>query len=234
MSLRTLLSSLLGLVLVVGALATGAAADESLNPHRPWNGKKVYLSPARHAPDNVGCLSYGENSGSLTVARAAASSPYRDGAHFPDLLGQGNLRSRGYQVRIGNGTVSTAIANSNAWNATVHVPVHSNARNESCSNSTLSSHGTWVMYVSTGGSSLSSNILSYVGPKSPGTNDITCTDTACAGYSLAELRQTNAVAAYVESEFHTWNQGVNWIRTAQQQWGYRVAAGIDSYLGYPR
>lgn len=133
-----------------------------------------------------------------------------------------------------NGTVNTAIANSNAWNATVHVPLHTNARSESCSNSTPSAHGTWVMYVSAGGNSLSSKILTYVGPKSPGTNDMVCTDTACSGFPLAELRQTDAVAAYVESEFHTWNQGVTWIRSANQQWGFRVAAGVDAYVGYPR
>ncbi len=111
--------------------------------------------------------------------------------------------------------------------------MHSNAVEPYSCTTTLPVYGTWVMYGSSSGQSLSSKILSYVGWKSPGSNDQTCTDDVCYGGPLGEITQTNAVAAYVESEFHSWNSGKAWLGTSNTQWGFRVAAGVDSHLGYP-
>lgn len=65
---------------VVGALfgalpaSQPAQADVSYEPYYAWNGYRIYLSPARHSPDNVGCGGYKENSGSYGVAIAATNS----------------------------------------------------------------------------------------------------------------------------------------------------------------
>lgn len=210
------------------------SADYTYEPYYAWNGYRIYLSPARHSPDNSGCGSYSENTGAYNVAYAATNSSYVDGVSFP-MPDRGNFRVRGYRVRIGTGTITSAISNSNAWAAHRHIPIHSNARSPyTCSSTASSQNGTWVMYRSSAGSTLASHILSPLGWKSPGTNDRKCTDMVCSGYVLGELSQTNAVAAYLEAEFHTWNTGVNWLRTANTQWGWRLASGVDTNLGYPR
>lgn len=224
---------------VVGALfgalpaSQPAQADVSYEPYYAWNGYRIYLSPARHSPDNVGCGGYKENSGSYGVAIAATNSSYVDGVQFP-MPDTGNLRVRGYKVRIGTGTVRTAIDNSNAWAAHRHVPIHSNAVGSYTCSQSRPGYGTWVMYRSSGGSNLAADIESKIGPKSPGTGDRICTDQVCFGGTLAELSQTNAVAAYLESEFHTWNSGVAWLQSTNRQWGWRLASGIDTDLGFPR
>ena len=95
-------------------------------------------------------------------------------------------------------------------------------------------HGTMVMYASSTGQSLATHINTWVGPASPGTNDKVCLDTTCSTGPLAELRQTNAASAYAELEYHTWNIGVNWIKSSQTQWAWRIGQAVDKYLGTPR
>lgn len=209
-------------------------ADSIYSPYGNWNGYKVYLSPSRHSPDNSGCGTFKENVGARDTAQAATYSPYRNGVYYPTWQDRGSLSARGYRTRIGDGTINTAISNSNAWGADLHIPIHSNAQAFNCSTTYNSYGGTWVMYRSSAGSALSDDIRDTVGPSSPGTGDRICTDQACAGYNLGELRYTDAVAAYLEQDFHTWDRGVSWIRSSYPQWGWRIGNGIDVYLGYPR
>lgn len=225
----------------VGALAlltvflvapTHAYADSTYEPYSTWNGYKVYLSPANHGNSNIGCNGYNETLAARKIALAAATSPYVDGA-YQIQANQGNLRARGYKVRIGYGTYIANTDSSNAWGADIHIPIHSNARTEACTNTTASGHGTWVMYTSTSGGELSTSLKSTVGASSPGTADRICTDSVCFGGSLYELRHTTAVAAYLETDFHTWNSGVSWLNSAHTRWAWRIGSAVDSWLGYP-
>ena len=233
----------LGLLTATAALTAlqpqPASADEFYYSYGAWNGKKVYLSPARHsdAGGRGECGGNNENAMAFTTARAATN-----GDHYGDYTqdyssptGAGrNLRARGYQVRIGTGTINTAITNSNAWGTHIHIPIHSNARTESCTNTVLSPHGTVVISASAAGASLSTQMRYAHEASSPGTGDQTCTDTSgCTSITLAELRQTTAVASYLEADFHSWNTGVNWVRSGHR-WGWRISWGVDRYLGYPR
>ena len=121
--------------------------------------------------------------------------------------------------------------------ATVHIPIHSNAAPSlPCNSTTTSRFGTIVLYKdnSTSGSNFATALKNAISPRSPGTGDRTCpnSDTSCTTvYPLAEL-QTNAVSGYVESEFHSWTTGVNWINDYSGPW--RIGLGVDTYLGYPR
>jgi hypothetical protein len=145
-----------------------------------------------------------------------------------------NLRVRGYRVRVGTGTVSSRIADSNAYGAKLHIALHSNAPGGtySCTSTSTSGKGTMVMYYGSSSQRLAGLIKTEVGDSSPGTSDKICTDTTCSGQSLGELRSTKAVSAYAEIEYHTWNNGVSWIRNTYYAW--HLGQAVDEYLGYPR
>jgi hypothetical protein len=227
-------------------LLTSALAQSDLiyEPISAWNGKKVYLSPARHSDaggrgecvGSQGMGSLDENTSAYRFAYYAATGNYVGSSTSTSIYR--NLRARGYKVRIGRGTVSSAISNSNAWGATVHIPIHSNARSESCGNTDASKHGTHLIYKSygaTGGEGLSGHIKNTVGAASPGTNDLICHNSStCTLFNcLGELCNTSAKAAYLEREFHTWNSGAKWI-SADEYNTWRLGWAIDLFLGYPR
>jgi hypothetical protein len=226
-TLRRLLSGLAALALVSSgllALAPAAAADVTYVPES-WNGKVIYLSQACHdrgdtvCHTNTGCDRFSENINSRMVAISAAT---QQGSKRLNLL------ERGYKVVRGNGLTRANIANSNRVGADVHVPIHSNAINRSCeSKFSADRYGTHVMYVSSAGRECAQIMKSRVGSVSPGTNDARQYRT-----DLGELNQTNAVACYLEQEYHVWNRGVNWMRD-RNAWSWRIASSIDAYLGYP-
>jgi hypothetical protein len=216
----------------------GARADEIYDPYNSWNGYKVYLSPARHsdAGNRGECGNNNENNMAYNSSWHATN-----GWHYNDVYNDTsayrNLRARGYQVRIGTGTLQSAIDNSNAWGANLHIPMHSNASgNTDCNTTNSSAFGTVVIYRdgNTNGQSLANQLKDKVGYKSPGTNDYTCYNPnhPCTLIDLGELRLINATAAYQESEFHNWWTGVNWIN--DYSWPWRMGWAIDQFLGYPR
>lgn len=226
------------LVLTVGALllqavaavslASAAQADATYNPST-WNGYTIYLSQACHDGNdgtpggpcipNIGCNSFNENSQSFTTAVSAAIGTYS----------QENLIERGYRTIRGTGTASQNIASSNAAGARMHIPLHTNAQGQgACGGSTAASvNGTQPQYVSSGGSRCSDLMVSSIGPASPGTNDRKVYRT-----NLGELNSTNAVACYLEAEYHTWPSGVAWIQD-EGTWSWRIGWTVDQYFGYP-
>lgn len=227
--MRSILRGAAAAVLAAAGWGGPAKAQDLLyDPTVTWNTYRIYLSPARHtdAGGRGECGGNNENNMAYDVAwTATTGDPGYD------------LRSRGFKVRIGRGTISTAISNSNAWAAHIHVPLHSNARTTTCTNTTASSFGTNVIYYSssTNGQALANRINYWVGYESPGTNDYICPNPGhpCTTINLGELSQTSAVAAYSETEFHVWNTGVNWL-TNELPWAWYLAVAIDEHLGYPR
>jgi hypothetical protein len=237
---------LFSIALMLLMLITNAsfAADLIYDPLTKWNGKKVYLSPARHSNagsrgecrGSAGMGSLNENTAAYRFAYYAATGDYVGNKKSTSQYR--NLRTRGYKVRIGRGTISSAIRNSNAWGATVHIPIHSNARSESCSNNTANRHGTHVIYKSygsKGGQGLSEELKKTIGPASPGTNDLICHNSSnCTAFDcLGELCKTVAKAAYLEREFHSWNRGAKWMKTDHYN-TWRLGYAVDKFLGYPR
>jgi hypothetical protein len=167
---------------------------------------------------NHGCGGYSENAQSEATALHAING-VRD-----DRL---NLLERGYRVRRGTGTLNQNVNSSNNYGAHLHIPVHSNARNEKCDNADDTRHGTLMMYVSTAGRECAASFVRWFGPASPGTNDVSSYRS-----NLGELNNTNAPACYLEMEFHTWNTGKNWL-TGEHAYSWRIGKSIDQYLGYP-
>lgn len=213
------------------------AADDIYNPYGVWNGKRIYLSPATHP--NSGsrgeCLNQSENSMAYGLAYWAANTTTYNG-QTNSTSEYRNLRSRGYLVRIGRSNYTQAVTNSNSWNATLHIPLHSNAPGGtfSCSNTTASSWGARVMYQSTADSELANDMKVGIGGATPGTSDRICTVPQCSSFTtLHELSAPNAVAAYMETEFHTWNTGASFLGTPVN-WAWRIGSGVDAYLNFPR
>lgn len=225
--LRRFLSGVVTLSVLGGgclALAPAAAADVTYVPET-WNGKVIYLSQACHdrgdtvCHTNTGCDEFSENGNSYRVALSAATQ--RDPNHL-------NLLERGYKVVRGNGLTRTNIANSNRLGADLHVPIHSNAINKACeSGFSPERYGTQVLYVSDAGRRCAQIMVNHLGPVSPGTND-----TRRFRSDLGELNQTNAMACYLEQEYHVWNEGVNWMRN-RDNWSWRIGVAVDITLGYP-
>lgn len=137
-----------------------------------------------------------------------------------------NLVERGYRVRVGEGTLSQNVANSNSWGADMHVPLHTNARGEQCTNTNNDVHGTEGLYHQNNDRTCATTLKNQVGQVSPGNNDVIIFRD-----NLGEL-ETNAVTCYLEAEYHTWNRGVNWIED-EVNWTWRIGQTVDLYFNWP-
>lgn len=220
--MRTYLRSASVLVLALFMLASipgmSLANTTYYPPAGTWNGYKVYLSPAYHVPDNVGCDNYQESAGASNIANAAKNT----------------LLSYGYQVRIGSGDYQANTTDSNAWGSSVHVPIHSNAGTWDCTGQNSANGGTWLIYADTADYNVGVKVLDSMRSYSPGTTDQICSDTSgCTAFTLHELRSTNMPAAYVEAAFHTYGPDEDWLLQYATV-GERIAVGIDQYFGSPR
>ncbi len=204
----------------------GAGPHDGISsPHT--NGLLVYLSRACHnasgssvCRENVGCDAYGENAGSGVIARWASNS----------------LTARGYMVRIGTGTRQTNIRDSNALNAQIHIPIHTNAESNNpaawdCNprSTNLARGGTHVFhYGGPADDQLARLLEDEVGDLSPGTSDTTSVRS-----DLAELNQTDARAAYLEVGYHTFGPDVGFLRNPGA-WAWTIGEAIDRCRGFPR
>jgi N-acetylmuramoyl-L-alanine amidase len=219
--IRVLVAALLVATAAIGYDAGTASADSTYVPlPGSWNTKKVYLSPASHSPDNIGCDSYAESAGARAIATKVKDY----------------LFARGFAVRVGTGTYTQNVTSSNSWGSHVHIPIHSNATTSDCSSPyNYSLGGSWLMYKpgSTPGSNLSQKIFDQLKASSPGTWDLKNTDEYLSGKQLYELRYTNMPSAYVEAAFHTFRPDVDWLRLTTTV-GNKIGAGIDNYFGNPR
>ena len=217
------LLAVLASVLLVAAMAGPVAAHDGSHPNdhifQPgvtWNGYRIYLSPAHHwVGDKFGCDGYSEHTNMHALAHESA------------ILGAGTFSSRGYKVRVGHGDPDDAVYRSNIWPADRHISLHSNAHGGS-TGCGFSNGGTVVFYYpgSSVGSNLATNLKNALDESSPGTNDYTATHT------LYELANTTAPAAYVETEFHDWVTGKNWL-VDYQGWAWRIGWAVDVHLDYP-
>ena len=190
-------------------------ANEIFYPVSKTNSYKVYLSPAYHSPDKTDCNSFSENYNSKEIARQSAL----------------DLRSMGYTVRLGTGSPSANITNSNNWNTDFHVPVHTNAKSTfDCSSTNEKNGGTVTMYAANKSSTPATKILDAMRSSSPGTGDTYFADTGSAPGYLGELRDTNRMSAYIEVGYHTYGKDVTWLLNHNLA-GQAVTNGIHNATG---
>lgn len=204
------------------------------------NYHRVYLSGASHAPDNQTCLSLRgvpsstENDLGWANAWSAADGFSDNDDVYPSTY---DLTERGYTVQVGYDTNQEKVNQANAFGAHVFVPVHSNGGAASTCARQASTAGMWGMYRTsdTNSYNLALALRDYLWSVTPGTADKACQISQCSHYStLYEMEYSKAPSrAYLETEFHDFEAGANWLYH-DISWQHRIAAAIDYHLGSPR
>lgn len=112
-------------------------------------------------------------------------------------------------------------AESDRWDADLHVPIHTNAYNGKTS-------GTRVYYYSGSakGSWAAKAIFDVLAPFTPGKSE-----SMSANNSLLEVNTPNAPTAYVEVDFHDVPSIAKWITENTTAIGEKIAQGICKYFG---
>lgn len=118
--------------------------------------------------------------------------------------------------------MKTSIAESNAWGADLHIPIHTNA----CTNNgTGTAGGTLVLVYA--GNALAKPIYNAVQAVTPGKTDY----GVRVNKSLAELNSTKATAVYIEVDFHDNPPIAKWLVENPDVVGEAIAKGVCEGYG---
>lgn len=170
--------------------------------------KKIYLSPSNQ---NANLYKYGNTNECVQCNKIA---DYAEKA----------LKRCGFSVKKASQgqAMTTSIYDSNKWGADLHIPIHTNAYNGKTTGGTLV-----MLYSNTKANNKAGTaILEAVAPISPG-KDYSLRYNS----GLAELNSTNAIAVYLEVEFHDTVDGAKWIINNVEKIGEAIAKGVCNYYG---
>lgn len=167
--------------------------------------KKIYLSPSNQ-DDNL--YAYGNTNECDQCNRMADAAKVA-------------LERCGFTVKKApkGQKMATSIAESNAWGADLHIPIHTNAGG---------GDGTVVfIYEQTAeNTKMASPIYNAVQAVTPGKTNYGVRTLS----QLAELNGTNAVAVYVEVDFHDNREIAKWLIENPKTVGEAIAKGVcDAY-----
>lgn len=166
---------------------------------------KVFLSPSNQY-DNV--YAYGNTTEGVQCGKIADACKIA-------------LERSGVDVMLMHDEdMQTKCAESNKFDADLHVPIHTNAFNGKVM-------GTRMFCYNTGkGMAACKAIFSRVAPLSPGTSE-----NIQVNQNLYEVRVPAAPTAYIECEFHDTVDGAKWIVENTVLIGEAIAHGICDYFG---
>ena len=167
---------------------------------------RIYLSPS---DQNANLYAFGDTTELVQCRRIA------------DACGSALLRC-GFEVMNNQtDTMEQRVAQSNAWGADLHVPIHTNAFNGEVS-------GTRMFYLNENsrGKDACLAIFNRLAPVTPGASE-----SIRAYPELYELKATTAPAAYIECEFHDVPETAKWIIEHVEDIGEAICAGICDYFG---
>lgn len=168
--------------------------------------KKIYLSPSDQTKNAYGA---GGTTEAIQCRRIA------------DALEKA-LKRCGFAVK-NNKTDSMIerVAESNAWGADLHMPLHTNAYNAKVGGTRI------FAYNKTGeGWKAANKVFARLAPVSPGTSD------GVSVYAdLYEVAYTTAPCVYVESEFHDNPEYAKWIINHVEDIAEAICKGICDYFG---
>lgn len=168
--------------------------------------KKIYLSPSSQEANKYATGNTNEQEECRKIARAAADA----------------LKRCGFSVMCGDsGTMYTRTAESNKWGADLHVPIHSNAFNESVTGTRL-----FCSKIGGTGYKVCKAIFDVLAPMTPGTSE-----SITAEPGLYEVKNTVAPCAYIEVDFHDVANVAKWIVENVEEIGEAIAKGICNYYG---
>ena len=167
---------------------------------------KVFLSPSNQY-DNV--YAYGNTTEGVQCGKIADACKIA-------------LERSGVDVMLMHDeSMQTKCAESNKFDADLHVPIHTNAFNGSVM-------GTRMFYYAEGGEGQKAcqAIFARLAPVTPGTSENIRADA-----SLYEVRVPAAPTAYIECEFHDNPAASQWIVENTKLIGEAIAHGICDYFG---
>lgn len=168
--------------------------------------KKVYLSPSDQTKNTY---AYGNTNEAVQCGRIAKATKKA-------------LERNGIQVKIGHMiSMAKKCAQSNAFDADLHVPIHTNAYNGSVSGTRM------FCYNTTGeGYKACKAIFARLAKLTPGKSEnIKVYD------DLYEVRKPSAPTAYIEVDFHDVPSVAKWIIENTTAIGETIARGICDYFG---
>lgn len=174
--------------------------------------KKIYLSPSNQEGNMYAYGNTNEMEQCNRIADAAKAALERCGFDVKKAL-------KGQAMR-------TSIAESNAWGADLHIPIHTNA----CTNDgTGTAGGTLVIVYShtDGNLKYAEPVYKEVQAVSPGKTDY----GVRANPELAELNGTNAVGVYIEVDFHDNPPIARWLIENPKTVGEAIAKGVCKACG---
>ena len=168
--------------------------------------KRVFLSPSNQY-DNV--YAYGNTTEGVQCGKIADACKIA-------------LERSGVDVMLMHDeSMQTKCAESNKFDADLHVPIHTNAFNGKVT-------GTRMFYYAEGGEGQKAcrAIFARLAPVTPGTSENIRADA-----SLYEVRVPAAPTAYIECEFHDNPAASQWIVENTELIGETIARGICDYFG---
>ena len=132
------------------------------------------------------------------------------------------LKRCGFEV-INNkqDTMEERVAESNTWDADLHVCIHTNAFNGVTSGTRI-----FASSMTSEGAQAANTVFNVLAPKTPGTSE-----SVSAYPALYEIRMTTAPCVYVEAEFHDVPKIAKWIIENVVLIGEAIAEGICNYYG---
>ena len=167
---------------------------------------KVFLSPSNQYDNRY---AYGDTTEGVQCGKIAEAC-------------KAALERSGVTVKLMHDeSMQEKCAASNAFDADLHVPIHTNAFNGTVS-------GTRMFYYAEGGEGQKAcqAIFARLAPVTPGTSENIRADA-----SLYEVRVPAAPTAYIECEFHDNPTASKWIVENTELIGETIARGICDYFG---
>ena len=130
------------------------------------------------------------------------------------------LKRCGFEV-INNktDTMEERVAESNRWDADLHVCIHTNAHNGVTTGTRI-----FASSMTSEGCKASKAVFDVLAPKTPGTSE-----SVSAYPGLYEIRMTTAPCVYVEADFHDVPKMAKWIIENVVLIGEAIAEGICNY-----
>lgn len=186
----------------------GGADDDTDDDKEEAAGMKIYLSPSAQPANNYAAGDTNEQVQCNRIAEAAKSA----------------LERCGFAVRKapeGQG-YKDSVAESNAWGADLHIPIHTNAGGGA--GTVVFVHGGTAKQMQ-----YAKPIYDEVQATSPGTTDY----GVRVNSGLYELGYTTATAVYIECEFHDRADLAAWIIEHTTELGEAIARGVCTGAGVP-
>lgn len=171
--------------------------------------KRIYLSPSSQPANTYAAGDTNEQTQCRRIALAAAAALERCGFEVKT------------NVRDGK-TMYDRVGESNAWDADLHVPIHTNAFN-----GTLRGTRMFCSSLSNQGGKACQAILKALSPVVPGESDNVQTA------DFYEITASNAPCAYCEAAFHDNEEQAKWIIEHVADIGEAICKGICDYFGVP-